>query len=142
MNSQSEIKPFSRLDWKWVGVSYCMFVVFHLLPSIIMIGFFRGTSAPGLDIGTVIWMFFGLTFVGAYVGYKSAGVTIFEPAISSILYILTLLLSVQRAWDLSIRMYRLPAAFAIVLAAFAIVVASAWVGELIQGKSRGGATNE
>ena len=57
MDSQNEMKLFSKPDWRWVGVSYCMFVVFHLLPSVIMIGLFRGVATPGLDIGTAVWMF-------------------------------------------------------------------------------------
>lgn len=139
MDSRNEMKLFSKPDWRWVGVSYCMFVVFHLLPSVIMIGLFRGVATPGLDIGTAVWMFFGLALVGAYVGYKSVGVTILEPAISSILYILTLFLSVQGAWGLPIRMYNLPAAVAVILAAFVIVVVSAWIGELVQAKKQKGA---
>ena len=138
MDAQSEIKLFSKPDWKWVGVSYCMFVVWHLLPTIITIGVFRGTAAPGLEIGTVVWMFFGLTLIGGYVGYKSSGVTIIEPAIASFFYVCTLYVSVLHVWSLPIKIYRLPIALAVLLAGCAIVIISAWIGELIQAKKQRG----
>ncbi len=138
METQSGMKIFSKPDWKWVGISYCMFVVWHLLPTIVAVGLFRGSGGRGFEIGTLIWMFFGLTLIGGYVGYKSAGVTIIEPAVASFFYVITLYVSTLRAWDLSIKTYTLPAAVAILLAGFAIVLVSAWVGEVIQARKKSG----
>jgi hypothetical protein len=130
------MKLFSKPDWKWIGISYCMFVVWHLLPTIVALGLFRGSGIRGFEIGTLIWMFFGLTLIGGYVGYKSAGVTIIEPAIASFFYVITLYVSILNVWGLSVKMYRLPAALAILLAGFAIVLVSAWVGEVMQARKR------
>jgi len=132
MAKTSEATLISKPDWKWVGVSYCLFVVYHLLPTIVMIAFFRGGMGLGWNIGTLIWMFFGLALVGGYVGYKSAGVTIVEPAISSVLYVLTLMVSLRSIWSLPYGFRSLWASSAVILAAIAIVFISAWIGEMLQ----------
>lgn len=134
MAKTSDMILIGKPDWKWVGVSYCFFVVYHLLPTIVMIAFFRGGLGLGWNIGTLVWMFFGLALVGGYVGYESAGVTIVEPAISSVLYILTLMVSLRSVWDLPYGVRSLWASSAAILAAIAIVIVSAWIGEMLQGK--------
>ncbi len=136
MNNAHEMKLFGKPDWKWVGVSYCFFVVFHLLPSIIMVGLFRSGMGIGWNVGTLVWMFFGLALVGGYVGYKSAGVTIVEPVISSLAYVVTLMVSLRFAWDLPIRVNAFWASGGVVLASMAIVLVSAWVGEVLQAKKK------
>ena len=130
------MKLFGKPDWRWVGVSYCLFVVFHMLPTILMVGFFRSGMGIGWNIGTVIWLFFGLALIGGYVGYKSAGVTIVEPAISSVAYVLTLMLSLRSVWNLPVSLKLMLASGVVILASIAIVLVSAWVGELLQVKKQ------
>lgn len=125
-----------RPDWKWVGVSYCFFVVYHLLPTIVMIAFFRGGLGLGWNVGSFLWMFFGLALVGIYVGYKSVGITIIEPAISSVAYVLTLMVALHSAWNLPYGLRSLWTSGAVILAAVAIVIVSAWIGETIQARRR------
>jgi len=137
MTNTTEMKLFAKPDWRWVGVSYCFFVVFHMLPTVLMTGLFRSGMGLGWNIGTVIWMFFGLTLIGGYVGYKSAGVTIVEPAISSVAYIATLILSMRSAWGLPFSPKSILASGVVILAATAIVLVSAWIGELLQTRKRG-----
>lgn len=136
MTNPTEMKLFGKPDWKWVGVSYCFFVVFHMLPTVLMTGMFRSGMGLGWNIGTVIWMFFGLTLIGGYVGYKSAGVTILEPAISSVAYIVTLIACMQFVWGLPFDLKSTAASGAVILAGTAIVLVSAWIGEILQSRKQ------
>lgn len=126
---------FGKPDPRWIGISYCMFVVYHLLPTLLMISFVRGGLGFGWNIGSLLWMVFGLALVGMYVGYKSSGVTILEPAISSIAYVITLMLATRFAWDLPFSVRSLWTGSAAIMTAIAIVLVSAWIGELLQAKA-------
>jgi len=138
MTEQHEIKLFGKPDWQWVGMSYCFFVVFHLLPAVIMMSLSRADLGIGWNIGTVIWMFFGLALVGGYIGYKSKGVTIIEPAISAVVYTLTLIVCIRAFWSLPIGWGgAFWSTIASLLAAFAVAFVSAWVGENLQLKVEG-----
>ena len=94
----NEIKwslKISQINWKWVGIGYCFFVVFHLLPSYIINGFYFNMEDLA---GRGIWLFFGLAIIAFYIGYRSRGVTILEPAISALFYDITLLLEFRSFW--------------------------------------------
>lgn len=133
MNEQ-EMKLFGKPDWRWVWIGYCFFVVLHLLPTMILTLMSRSGMGLGWDIGTLLWMFFGIAIVGAYIGFKSKGVTVLEPAISGALYTLTLVVSIRKLWDLPFGWRPLLSAFGSMLAAFAIALVSAWLGELLQAR--------
>jgi hypothetical protein len=74
--------------WDWVIVGYCLFVIFHLFPSCFLLGIVR-FGMPIKLLG-VIWFVLGLAVISMLIGYRSRGITIIEPAISSLLYCLTL----------------------------------------------------
>ena len=138
MTDQTEIKLFGKPDWRWVGMSYCFFVVFHLLPAVIMMALYRANLGMGWNFGTIVWMFFGLALVGGYVGYKSKGVTIIEPGISAVFYTLTLIVCIRAFWNLPIGWGNaFWSTVASLLAAFAVAFVSAWVGENLQLKKEG-----
>jgi len=73
----------NKLQWKWIAITFVMYLVFYLLPLAAVAYLTRGTeSAVGnYFIGT--WMFGGLIIVAAVAAYVSTGITIFEPAIAS-----------------------------------------------------------
>ncbi|MGB2869117.1 MAG: hypothetical protein WBD36_11745 [Bacteroidota bacterium] len=127
MENQGTIKPLQKIDWRWVGVGYCFFVVFHLLPSYLLASF----SRVGLeDKGT--WLVTGLAFIAFYVGYRSRGITILEPAISALFYILTLALLFERFWGRSLSWHSAGIVGIWAVSAMVIALVSAWVGELVQ----------
>jgi hypothetical protein len=120
---------FTKLDWRWIGVGYCFYVVFHLLPSYLLLGFGRLGDVPAL--AKIIWLFFGLALIGFYIGYSSRGVTIWEPAIAAVLYDLTLMLEFSDFWGRSVQ-NSLGIFFIWIIATLVITIASAWEGEMVQ----------
>lgn len=76
-----------KLAWKWVAITFVLYLVFYLLP-ILVAATFLVHAVPG--IGEIIigaWTFAGIIIVAAVAGYLSEGVTIVEPALANILTI-------------------------------------------------------
>ncbi len=131
MGEQTLSFRVTPIDWKWVGVGYCFFVVFHLLPTYIANGFALQTNE--LDRG--IWLFVGLAIIAFYIGYKSKGITIVEPAISAVLYDLTLLLEFRDFWGRSAS--HAPGTLLLWgMLTLVLAVASAWLGEKYQARKK------
>ena len=122
---------FYKLDWYWVGVSYCLYVTFHLLPSFLLLHVSYALNSPGFDIFRHIWLFLGLCIIGFYCGFKSQGITIWEPAIGAILYVLTLALQFEDFWGRSIGQSSM-IWIVWILISLVITSISAWVGEIAQ----------
>ena len=74
--------------WDWVIVGYCLFVIFHLFPSFFLLGIVR--FGMPIKLSETVWFVLGLAVISMFIGYRSRGVTIIEPAISSLFYCLTL----------------------------------------------------
>lgn len=127
------IQPIKKIDWRWVGIGYCFFVVFHLLPSYLL--FFVSPLLAGRDMTAKGgWLFLGLALVGCFIGYRSKGVTILEPALSSLAYLLTLSLLFEQFWGRSINTNTVGLMIAWAAVGFVIAFVSAWVGEIIQAR--------
>ena len=85
-------------DWRWMIVTYCFLVLFHLTPSSLILGtelgawnVFLRASEHVLTMAT--WLVLGIFIVNAYIGYRSRGVTIFGSGVASSLYLLTVVLA-------------------------------------------------
>lgn len=124
---------FRNIDWRWVIVGLCMFIVFHLLPMHIV-----GYGIPDWEpvrawlLGT--WGFAGVLIVGFVIGYLSKGYTVIEPGISGMAYVVIFLYSAERATrilpheadsDLGVLLLSLGIVFV-------LAVAGAYVGERYQ----------
>jgi hypothetical protein len=70
--------PSGKLRWKWVGITFVFYVLFYLLPLILVTEYF-----PNLLIIPGIWIFGGIIVVAGVAGYLSEGITIWEPAIAA-----------------------------------------------------------
>jgi hypothetical protein len=118
-----------KLQWKWVGISFLMYVVFYLLPLVIL-GKVFGINNQAL-FG--IWVFGGVIIVAAVAGYLSEGVTIWEPAIAGaglvFLWVIFILLFVHRHYSISRDIVPLLIAISIV---FLLSLLGAWFGERAQ----------
>ncbi len=145
-----------KVDWRWVGVGFCFFVVFHLLPSYVIIGFFTALfnpvrtpsflaavynfglfSQPGLGkIGAAFWLSVGPAIVGMYIGYRSRGVTILEPGISALFYTLVLFFSIPKIWEGQLAISTVSGMFAWIASAFVAACIGAWIGELLQARKQ------
>jgi len=126
------IQPFKRIDWQWVGIGYCFFIVYHLLPSYLILGLSRNGLTGEMAKG--IWLFAGLGVIGAYIGYRSRGITILEPAISALLYMATLTLLFDQFWGRSFGPRSVGLIYYWIAGGFLIAFVSAWVGELVQAR--------
>jgi hypothetical protein len=118
-----------KIDWKWVGVGYCLFIVFQLLPTYLLNGFTLYES----NLGTGFWLFVGVAIIAFYIGYRSRGRTILEPAISAILYDITLLLEFNRLWGRSAS-HSLGIIYVWGILTLTIAICCAWLGEAFQAK--------
>ena len=134
MENSTFIQPFRKIDWRWVGVGYCFFVVYHLLPSYLLLGLARFGFTDELTKG--IWLFVGLAVIGCYIGYRSRAITILEPSISAVLYMFTLTLLFEQFWGRSFSMRSAGLIYVWIFGGFVIAFVSAWVGELLQARKK------
>lgn len=132
MDNRTRIQPFKRIDWSWVGIGYCFYIVYHLLPSYLLLGLARHGLTGELAKG--IWLFIGLAVIGGYIGFRSRGITILEPAISGLLYMATLTLLFDQFWGRSFGPRSVGLIYVWIVGGFVIVFVSAWVGELVQAR--------
>jgi len=122
----------TRIDWRWLVVTYCFLVLFHLLPSLLELSLWQ------FLLSQVMWQFAlwiggGIALVTAYVGYRSTGITILEPGIASMLYMATVILTMSKIRDIHATGYRLIGLLvALHLIAFLIGCLGAAVGKWIQ----------
>jgi hypothetical protein len=120
----------TKIDWKWVGIGYCFFVVFHLLPSYLTMGFsFHPNDVFGFQL------FVGLALIAFYIGYRSRGVTILEAAISVILYDITLLLEFNKFWGRSVS-HSWGTIYLWGIITLVLGICCAWLGEVFQAKKQ------
>ncbi len=76
---------FKKLDGRWVWITLGLYVVFYFLP-IYLIGTFLRPHLS-LKVGNsllAMWFLGGIFVISAAAGYKSKGVTVWEPVLSSI----------------------------------------------------------
>ncbi len=135
MNSDSKTRI--TIDWQWVETGFCLFVIFHLLPT-----FLVTSSLPSRDLSKLtvaLWTFVALAPIGCYIGYRSTGVTILEPGLASLLYTVVLLFGLLKLQSTAPTFATLTNSLLWMLAAFLVAVVSAWVGEKIQTRKAGGA---
>ena len=128
-----------EINWQWVETGFCLFVIFHLLPTSLVTASF---TTYDLNTFTVsLWTFIALAPIGCFIGYRSAGVTILEPGLASLLYTVVLLFGLLKLQNAPLTPKTLVNSLLWMVAAFLVAVVSAWVGELIQtrksGKSEG-----
>lgn len=89
MNTLEYRTLFLTLSWKWTIVSFCFLVLFHLVPTYLIV-------SPGLMfrdwqfIEVVAWIGMGIAPVSIYVGMRSHNPRILEPAIAAIVYCLSM----------------------------------------------------
>jgi hypothetical protein len=76
--TESTIQP-QKLQWRWVWITFAMYILFYILPILIVGNFFTNKIAIQI-IGA--WIFGGIIIVAAVAGFLSTGVTIWEPAIA------------------------------------------------------------
>jgi hypothetical protein len=86
-----------KFQWKWVGISLLMYIVFYFFPLTLVPGGMLSagpiTKASAVFIG--VWSFAGLIIVSAVTGYISKGVTIKEPVVGAVGLVILSFVAVQ-----------------------------------------------
>lgn len=120
----------SDIDWRWVGLGICFFIVMHLLPTYLLFEFRIMASAFSTLFS--VWVFAGMAFVGFFIGWKSKGVTIVEAGIAGLVYGFILLAAIQQELGGPLVI----SSIGWFVAVIAIATVSAWFGELVQSVRR------
>jgi len=129
----SKTLTFSRaIDWQWVLAGFCLYVVFHLLPSYL----FALSWISSDPFSLALWAFMGLAPIGFFIGYRSSGVTILEPGLSAMFYTVVLFLGIQQLQDEALTFKAVAQSLGWMGAAFIVAIGSAWVGELFQARKK------
>lgn len=118
------------IDWRWLLVSFCFLVLFHLFPSSLASGlrlFFSTRSADSFTL----WGVGGIAAVSGYVGFRSSGRAILESGIASVLYIVLIRMIVSRTWGFAQFFGPVPFWVAILPIAFGIGCSGAILGAMI-----------
>jgi hypothetical protein len=131
--TESSVQP-KKLQWKWVWITFAMYILFYILPIFIAGNYFTNKIAV-LIIG--VWIFGGIIIVAAVAGYISKGVTIWEPAIAGaglvLAFFICMTIYVNVFYNLH---YNISGEFlGIIVPTFIVFLLSllgAWLGELAQ----------
>ncbi len=126
----------NKLQWKWVGITFLLEVVFYLLPILFVSGVFGNyviSMKAEMFIGA--WSFGGAILLPAIAGFLSEGITIWEPAIAGVLLV--------AIWYIAFRLFfaryiapgiseDVPYLIFIMVLIFLLSVLGAWYGERAQ----------
>lgn len=131
-NVQESIKISRTVNWQWVWVGFCLLVTFHLVPTVFILHIFNLWN--GSNIILPLWIFFGLVLTSMYISYRSTGVTIMEPMISSIAYLFVLGIAMNTQFGILSNREDFLRMLAWMAPGLFCSVLGAWIGELIQLK--------
>jgi hypothetical protein len=96
----------TKIDWRWLVVTYCFFVLFHLLPTLLELTLWQFFLSLGIW-QFALWTGGGIALVSACVGYRSNGSTILEPGIAAMFYMATLIAIMSKIRYIHATGYRL-----------------------------------
>lgn len=130
--ARTSIKISRAINWQWVWVGFCLMVTFHLIPTSIILQFFH--MWKGFKILLQLWIFFGLVLTSMYIGYRSTGVTILEPLISSIIYLFVFGAAMDAHFGVLNFKHDFFRMLAWMVSGLFCSFFGAWIGELIQLK--------
>jgi hypothetical protein len=125
-----------KLQWKWVGITFLLEVVFYLTPMLFVSGVFGNyviTIKAEIFIGA--WSFGGAIVLPAIAGFLSEGITIWEPAIAGV--------ALVAIWYVAFRLFfasyiapgiseDVPYLALIMIIIFLLSLLGAWYGERAQ----------
>jgi hypothetical protein len=131
-----------HIDWRWVGIGYCCFVVFQLLPVIIIRDLLRGfkfnVNANGYSMFMVLLvggLFLVSIIIPFSIGFRSKGMAIFESGISTVLYFITLVIqSLGNASHHFTLVESIGIYLFVEILLFSLAMAFAWVGTYVHAR--------
>jgi len=121
-----------KLQWKWVGITLLLYVVFYPLPSVIA---YYLLTPKAFQIFFGMWLFAGIIIIGAVAGYLSEGVTLWEPAIAAAGFIALFLIAmiIPPGGPAGLTVFQSVVQFVtIIVVFFFFSLLGAWIGERAQ----------
>lgn len=144
MENTQQIKIFNKIDWQWVGLCFCFFVVGHLLPLCVirlMISkwsyFAPYPYSAGVGVNDIIIIIISvvlISVIGCYIGYRSRRVTILEPGIAALFYIIVISAITPMLWQGEFQVRDYLNIFIMISSAFVIAVIGAYIGKIFQAR--------
>jgi hypothetical protein len=124
-------KKYPVFNLRWLGIAYCFFVAFHLLPTYVA-GVVLWATKGGSGYSSLIsaWILLGLAAVGFFIGHRSREFTALESGLAAILYILTLAFSLP--WWLPLPAKSVSKIDVYTASLFITATLSVWLGELVR----------
>ncbi|MBM3298352.1 MAG: hypothetical protein FJY85_00145 [Deltaproteobacteria bacterium] len=119
------------INWRWLVVTYCFLILFSLFPTFLAFGtevFFQSYATQWFTL----WAGGSMAVVCAFVGARSKGITLLEPGIASMLYVLTLIAAFELPWENVKGFSRVEFKIGLFLLAFLIGFGAAAMGEWMQ----------
>jgi hypothetical protein len=120
-----------KFQWKWVGITFVLYLMFYLLPM------FAATALLNNNLATIfdgVWLFGGISIVAAVAAYFSKGITIIEPAIAGACMVIVLFI-VLFVWSPVARVeigHITLGMLGVIAIVFVLSVLGAWLGEQLQ----------
>jgi hypothetical protein len=127
------------INWTWILVGFCFYIVFHLFPTYTILSF--PTIKPN---GILTILFIGVSAIGVISGYLSEKKIYIESGIAALLYTLLIVILLNTLFNekssypnyelfhlvnQSISFY-----IFIMLGSFALAGIGSWIGDKIKGK--------
>ena len=81
-----------KLQWKWIGIAFLLYLVLYLAPFSVIIALFAGPRTPTAVSFLVGWSVAGIFIVAAATSYWSKGRTLWEPFIAALVMIALIVL--------------------------------------------------
>ena len=124
-----------KFQWMWVVVTLMMYIVLYLFPLYLFGGAFSaGFPAHSQRIFSGTWVFAGIILTAGLAGFMSKGITIWEPVVGSIGFILVLILMNEVAGVIHGGTFHLRVKDTLTTMVFFFLLSllGAWLGELWQ----------
>jgi hypothetical protein len=124
-----------KFQWKWVLITLMMYVVLYLFPLYLFGGAFSaGFPAHAQRMFSGTWVFAGIIITAGFAGFMSKGITIWEPVIGSVGFILVLSVTNELAKVIHGGTFHLRVRDTLTTLVFFFLLSllGAWLGELWQ----------
>jgi hypothetical protein len=127
--------PMGKFQWVWVVVTMMMYIVLYLVPLYLFGGAFSsGFPAHAQRMFSGTWVFAGIIITAGLAGFMSKGVTIWEPVVGSIGFIVLAVLMSELARVLRGGTFHLQVRDNVTTLVFFFLLSllGSWLGELWQ----------
>ncbi len=121
----------TEFDWRWSFVGFCYLVLFHLLPSFLLL-MGRTTFPFALANGYIVWLGVGIVGISIYLSWRSVHPLFLEPPLASALYTFVLMVVYHRPASIPFPYTPLTYSIVLLVGSFALGFAAAGIISLVR----------